>query len=911
MHRHRKVVPAVCRQCLHARKASTAAKFKVEEPTISVSSSPRPNLSKWAPLNRGNAQSSLSGTKWDLPRSNTSRQAPPTSRNIPSHHTSSTRSPSAKRSTAFDPFTSSSASSSKHSAPSESISIAWGTLSSRPSQSQNTTQAQKSQHGRAKGKGGQIEFHRDRLPHTDARTWQANPSGSRKEPNDTQRQRQLPQSTTQSQTASLSASEGLSSVGPELAPTQAQIDGVFDGEDFGSLGTRGEGQGDRRHRPRIKEVRGRGSLVERMQKMGNNVTQQPSHHQYSQAQKAKKPKKIVDKKVRVDVYIPSVVSVGALAQLLNVRLEYLQRRMKQSGMAEEASYDHVLTSDYAALLAEELGRNPVIDDEMAFDIYPSPPHPSPATLPHRPPVVTIMGHVDHGKTTLLDTLRSTSVAKGEAGGITQHIGAFSVPVPASSGTSTGSRSITFLDTPGHAAFSAMRARGAMVTDIIVLVVAADDGIMPQTREVINLIKQEQEKVGVVVAINKVDKPGVDVENVQKSLLAEGIQLEEFGGDVPSVNVSGLTGQGLPDLVETLSAIAEMQDLRAEAQGPVHGYVLESKMHKGLGAVATVLILRGNLTTGSHIISGTTQAKVRVMNDSAGKPVKSAGPGMAVTISGWKTLPNAGDQVLQGSESDIKKAIANRERKVDMEATLLDVEAINASRRQDREQRELEAQRTGSKETKEESSGPQELRLVVKADVSGSVEAVVGALHIGNHLAATKVISSGVGDVTESDVMMAKTSGGMIVAFNVNVPRPMEGLAAQNSVPICSSGIIYRLIDAVKEHIIKLLPVVIEKKVTGEATVLQIFEIQLKSKQTVKVAGCRVTNGMVERKQRARVVRNGETVHEGPVETLRQLKKDVSEVRKGSECGLNLTDFDDLREGDFIQMFSIIEKPGVL
>ncbi|KAH7869691.1 initiation factor 2 [Lentinula edodes] len=626
----------------------------------------------------------------------------------------------------------------------------------------------------------------------------------------------------------------------------------------------------------------------------------------------RKNKVFVEKKVSVDVYIPSLVSVGQLAQLLNVRLARLQRKMEQSGMGEETSYDHVLTSDYAVLLAEEFGKNPVVNDEMAFDIYPSPPHPEPSTLPLRPPVVAIMGHVDHGKTTLLDTLRSTSVAQSEAGGITQHIGAFSVPVP-STGNDNGLKSITFLDTPGHAAFSAMRARGAGVTDIIILVVAADDGIMPQTREVINLIKKEQDKVGVVVAINKVDKPGINIEAVQQSLLAEGLQLEQYGGDVPAVAVSGKTGEGLPSLVETLSAIAEMQDLRAENEGPVHGYVLESNMHKGMGSVATVLVLRGSLKIGSHIISGLSYARVRVMNDSNGKPVKVATPGMAVTVSGWKSLPTAGDDVLQGSETNIKKAIANRERKAEIDSSLADVEAINQTRRQEREKRELELQsgKDAAAADEQTEDGPKELRLIIKADVSGSAEAVVGALQgIGNDVATTKVISSGVGDITDTDVTLAQTAGGMIVAFNVNASKQVQVAAAQKNVIILSSGIIYKLMDDVQEHVIKLLPVIIEKKITGEAQVLQIFDIQAK-KQVVKVAGCRVTNGTVERSKQARVIRNGETVHEGPIETLRVIKKDVMEVRKGSECGLSLANFSDLQAGDSIQMFTMIEKPGVL
>ncbi|KIJ44240.1 hypothetical protein M422DRAFT_104588, partial [Sphaerobolus stellatus SS14] len=335
----------------------------------------------------------------------------------------------------------------------------------------------------------------------------------------------------------------------------------------------------------------------------------------------------------------------------------------------------VLNSEYASMLALEFDRNPIIDEEAGFDIFPPPTHPDQSSLPLRPPIVTIMGHVDHGKTTLLDTLRSASVAKGEAGGITQHIGAFSVPVTSSS---DGRSMITFLDTPGHAAFSAMRARGATVTDIIVLVVAADDGLMPQTREVIELIKKEKD-THVVVAINKIDKPGVDAEKIKNALLGEGLTLEDFGGDIPAVEVSGLTGQGLPDLIETISAVAGMADLRAEQTGDVLGFVLESKMHKGLGPVATVLVLRGELKPATNIISGMTHGRVRQLTDSHGQVVKAAYPGMAVTVSGWKELPNAGDEVLQGSDTNIKKALNNRKRRQDMASMLEDAEAINLQR----------------------------------------------------------------------------------------------------------------------------------------------------------------------------------------------------------------------------------------
>ncbi|PCH38140.1 initiation factor 2 [Wolfiporia cocos MD-104 SS10] len=589
--------------------------------------------------------------------------------------------------------------------------------------------------------------------------------------------------------------------------------------------------------------------------------------------------------------------------------------MIKVGMDAEASYDHLLSSEYASLLAMEFGRNPVINDEAAFDIYPPPAHPDPSSLPPRPPVVTIMGHVDHGKTTLLDTLRSTSVAKGEAGGITQHIGAFSVPVPASGGGSE-TRTITFLDTPGHAAFSAMRARGAGVTDIVVLVVAADDGIMPQTQEVIDLVKKEN--VGVVVAINKIDKPGVDVSKVEHALMAADVQLETFGGDIPAVQVSGLTGQGLDQLVETLSALAEMQDLRAEREGTLHGYVLESRVQKGLGPVATVLILRGCLKSSDHIIAGLTHAKTRAMTDSNGQAVKEAYPGMAVTVPGWKELPNAGDEVLKGTESEVKKALANRIRKAEMEATLSDMETINEQRRHEREQREMEAEMEAAGIEKPEphageQESPKELRLIIKGDVSGSVEAVAGALQgIGNNIARVKIIATGVGDVTESDIMRAKTAeAGAVVAFSVAVPRLVQNEAAKQQVPVLMSSIIYRLMDDVKERVIALLPPIIERRVTGEANVLQLFDIHLKAKKIMKVAGCRVSNGVVDRAKLARVVRNGEIVHEGRLGTLKHLKKDITEATKGLECGMAFENYDDLREGDLIQVYQEIEKPGIL
>ncbi|KAL5511687.1 IFM1 [Sanghuangporus vaninii] len=672
---------------------------------------------------------------------------------------------------------------------------------------------------------------------------------------------------------------------------------------------------DKQRRARRENYKERGSVIQRLQS-GENI-EIPYHsrtHRNPLDQAKRHTKKPKEKSVAIDVAIPSMVSVENLSRLLGIRLETLQDCMHKNGMEDLSSHDHILSSDDASLLAMEFNRNPVIDDNAAFDIYAVPPHPEPATLPRRPPIVTIMGHVDHGKTTLLDTLRSSSVAKGEAGGITQHIGAFSVPVRSTLNSPDSPHSITFLDTPGHAAFSAMRARGAQVTDIVVLVVAADDGVMPQTKEVINLIKKEKGKIGVVVAINKVDKLGVDVSKVQNDLWAEGIELETMGGDVPSVEVSGLTGHGLENLIETISLLAELQDIRAETEGLAHGYVLESKVTKGFGNTATVLLTRGRLTPSSHIISGTTYAKVRRLMDFSGATIKEANPGTAVVVSGWKELPSAGDEVLQGKENDIKLAVENRKRKASLAATLEDAEAINAARRHEREERERKAnenpdeaeQRKDRAPAKE--SGPRELRLVLKGDVSGSVEALAAAVQgIGNKDAVTKVISTGVGEITESDVMLAKAAEGMVIAFCVNLPRVANQVASQNKVPVFSSNVIYKVLDEVKERVVKLLPRIVEKRVTGEAKVLEIFDITGKAKSIIKVAGCRVSNGIIEKNKQVRVLRNGETVHDGTLSALRILKREVLEVKKGLECGISLNDFNDLRAGDHLQFYEEVEK----
>ncbi|BEI82798.1 hypothetical protein CcaverHIS002_0306660 [Cutaneotrichosporon cavernicola] len=639
------------------------------------------------------------------------------------------------------------------------------------------------------------------------------------------------------------------------------------------------------------------------------------------AAEARKAREALEK----DVYIPGNISVAQLADKFGVKVMHLQRKMVELGMGEDVrGAAFLLNVDDATSLALEYNLNPIIDSDRGYNIYPE-PEDDPSKSPLRPPVVTIMGHVDHGKTTLLDALRHTSVAAGEAGGITQHIGAFSVPLSSLQKDADSDSTITFLDTPGHAAFTGMRARGASVTDLVVLVVAADDGVMPQTKEVINLVQKEGDNVGLVVAINKCDKPQIDVAKVKAGLGAEGIILEEDGGDVPSVRVSGLARLGLDDLVETLATLAEVRDLRAREDGKAEGWVLESNVDKGLGTVATVLVTRGTLRDGAPIVAGNTWARVRTMTDSAGNPVGEAGPGTPVSVTGWRDVPIAGDQLLEApSEAKAKSCIDNRLRDQQRKQLAEDAEVINIRRQEDRLR--LEAERVEVKAAKEAGvsvqqalhnarraaaeaadSGRKELRLIIKADVSGTVEAVVGSLSaIGNKEAGVKIVHTGVGNVTESDVMLGDAADGTVIGFNVVCPRAIQSAASDAGVPVITDGVIYRLIDNVRARVAALLPPRIETRVIGEATVSMIFPIKSGRKVVKNIAGCKIMNGTIAKADKVRVLRDREVVFEGLMDTLKHMKKDVLEMRKGTECGVALEGFDDIREGDQIVTFQTFE-----
>lgn len=698
--------------------------------------------------------------------------------------------------------------------------------------------------------------------------------------------------------------------------------------------------------------------------------------------------------------LPPFITVNGLAKALGIKLKALQGKMSALGHSDVRS-DLLLPFPEAETISLELDQFAVPMDassSQAYDVYPRPPlsESERAKAPLRPPVVTIMGHVDHGKTTLLDRLRSTSVAASEAGGITQHIGAFSVPVgkkdtpSASSSSSNGlPNTITFLDTPGHAAFSAMRSRGAQLTDVVVLVVAADDGVMPQTKEVIQVVEQLQADsrsvgsdserasgahgtVQLVVAINKVDKPESDVDKVKRDLLSAGVQLEDFGGDVPCVEISGKTGMGLDRLEETLLALSELAELRTEAVGPVEGLILESRVEKGRGNTATVLIKRGQVAIGDIIVAGTSFAKVRGLSDEANRAQKRAGPGSAVLVMGWRSLPSAGDEVLGvveqasvGAELLAKKAVERRSRVWEQRRMGEDVAAVNEGRRikaEEEERRDREAferrqrarearlqqdQQAGQRSdaapasalgeapnaenrqalelgNEEEDDGgtkarKQELRLVVKADFSGTVEAVLGAISgIGNADVCVNVVASGVGEPNENDIAMAAAVGqGQIIGFNVKPAKKILDLAANSApspVKVHCDSVIYRLMSHVATECANLLAPTIETRIDGEAIIAEVFSINLKGRHFRSVAGCRVTNGVLSRNSQVRVLRGSErkVIFQGKLDSLRQVKREVEEMRKGTECGLGFEGmWGDFDKGDVVQCFHTIEVPRKL
>ncbi|KAK4131483.1 initiation factor 2 [Trichocladium antarcticum] len=620
----------------------------------------------------------------------------------------------------------------------------------------------------------------------------------------------------------------------------------------------------------------------------------------------------------IPIFLPEYISVSNLAIALGQKIDIFLSQLEELGF-EDVGKENILTGETAALVAQEYGFEPTVDTGEEEDLKARPAAADPSSLPLRPPVVTIMGHVDHGKTTLLDYLRKSSTVAQEHGGITQHIGAFSVSL-------SGGKQITFLDTPGHAAFLSMRQRGANVTDMVILVVAADDSVMPQTLEALKHARAA--KVPIIVAINKVDRPEANVDRVKSDLATNGVEIEDYGGDVQVVCVSGKTGQGMADLEENILLLAEMLDIRAETDGMAEGWVLESTI-KPLGRVATVLIKRGTLRPGDFIVAGRVHAKVRSLRNEAGVEIDEAPPGTAVEVLGWKEPPDAGDLVVQAPDESKAKAAVHYRQELHDRGEIISQMAQQEQDRQKRDhERELERianppRRRGRHQPAPAPPPPAEdpvaaedappqmthLNFTIKGDVHGSVEAVAAAiLEQGNNEIRPRVLHAAPGQITEWDVEHAAVAGSTIVNFNNTIPGHIKRLAQEQGVPILEHNVIYHLVEEVRERLADALPPLVIKKVVGEADVLQVFPINLRGRVFKNIAGCRIGNGKVNRNAKARVIRAGETVFEGIIETLKHVKKDVNEMKKGQECGIGLKDWDELQEGDLIQVIEeIIEK----
>ncbi|KAK3985624.1 hypothetical protein QBC44DRAFT_334743 [Cladorrhinum sp. PSN332] len=607
------------------------------------------------------------------------------------------------------------------------------------------------------------------------------------------------------------------------------------------------------------------------------------------------------------ILLPEFISVANLAVALRQKVKPFVQQLEQLGF-EDVGKDNIVTGETAALIAQEYGFEPTIEAGEDMDLKPRPPPEDPSSLPLRPPVVTIMGHVDHGKTTLLDFLRKSSIVSQEHGGITQHIGAFSVKM------STG-KTITFLDTPGHAAFLSMRQRGANVTDIVILVVAADDSVKPQT---IEAIKHAQgARVPIIVAINKIDKDSANIDRVKSDLASHGLEIEDYGGEVQVVPVSGKTGQGMGDLEENILLLAEMLDIRSETDGMAEGWVLESSI-KPIGRVATVLIKRGTLRRGDYIVAGRVFTKVRSLRNEAGQEVSEAPPGTAVEVLGWKDPPEAGDLILQAPDEDrAKDAVHYRQELKEREDVIAQMAEQEQAAREKELEREREEKREAALERGEEfvedgdasSSSIKYVNFTVKGDVHGSVEAVTASiLEQGDNEVRPRVLISSSGQITESDVEHAIVSGSSIINFNNPIPGHIKRKADDAGVKILDHNVIYHLVEEVRGMLSEQLTPLISWRVVGEAEVLQIFPINVHGRRYKNIAGCRIRNGTVVINSRCRVMRRDKIVFEGTIDELKQGKKDITEIRKGNECGISFENWEEFQEGDQIQTIEeVVEK----
>ncbi|RDA93422.1 hypothetical protein CP533_1979 [Ophiocordyceps camponoti-saundersi (nom. inval.)] len=650
----------------------------------------------------------------------------------------------------------------------------------------------------------------------------------------------------------------------------------------------------------------------------------PEEKQQRRAQKeaAKAAKRLAEEEARSvkKIFIPEFINLHELANALKLPFDSFMRDLEHMGF-ENLSYDTIMTGETAGLVAAEYDFQVTVDMGAKKDLRSRPLPEDLSSLPNRPPVVTIMGHVDHGKTTLLDRLRQSSVAAQEHGGITQHIGAFVVKM--SSG-----KTITFLDTPGHAAFLSMRQRGANVTDMVVLVVAADDSVMPQTVEALKHAKNA--KVPIIVAINKVDKPQARVDQVMRDLASHGVQLEEFGGDVQAVRVSGKTGKGMDELEESIVVQSELLELRTETDGLAEGWVIESSV-KTRGKSATVLVKRGTLRPGDIIVAGTTWARVRLMLNEAGAEMNEAPPATPAEILGWRELPSAGERVLQApDEETARTAVQYRLEMADRaESSLQLAEHEQRLREQAAKKAAEEEAATAAAEAAEAAKkadepppppppqapsepGVQYQNFIIRADVIGSVEAVCGIiLELGNNEVRPRVLRSSAGQVSEFDVDQAAISKAIIISFNVPILPHIRQRAASADVRIMEHNIIYRIADDVTTVLEDMLPPLVSHRVVSEVDVLQIFSINVRKRIMRNIAGCRVRNGVMKKTSKVKVLRKGEVIFDGVIDTFRHGKKDVESMGKGSECGIGLQEFDAFEIDDQIQGYEVVVEKRTL
>lgn len=602
-------------------------------------------------------------------------------------------------------------------------------------------------------------------------------------------------------------------------------------------------------------------------------------------QKAKpkeKSKKAVKPKAEELILIPEAITVGELAKKMAVKASEVIKQLMNLGIM--ATINQTIDQESAALVAEELGFKPIlpspeeIEAELLAKTTESLSDPKP-----RPPIVTVMGHVDHGKTTLLDYIRKTRVAAREAGGITQHIGAYQVE--------TDHGKITFIDTPGHAAFTAMRARGARVTDIVILVVAADDGVMPQTKEAIEHARAAD--VPIIVAINKIDLPSANPERVKQELAALNVVPEEWGGDTQFVEVSAKTGQGIDDLLEAILLLAEVLELKAPTKGSARAIVLESRLEKGRGPVANVVVMASCLKRGDIVLCGETYGRVRAMVNERGQQVKEAGPSTPVEVLGLSRVPQVGDELIAVKDEKIAKQIAE----------------MRAERVKKQKLAQMQAAKLEEVFEKMQEGETAELNLIIKTDVQGTYEALRDALtKLSDDEVRVNVISGGVGAITETDVNLAITAGAIIIGFNVRADATARKLAEERGIQIRYYNVIYDVIDDVKKAIAGLLRPEIKEQIIGLAEVRQVF----RHPKFGQVAGCMVLEGVVKRNGLVRVLRDNVVIFEGKLESLKRYKEDVTEVKAGMECGIGIKNYNDIRVGDLIEIFERVEvQPEVV